>query len=554
MTGDHSDPGSGEGVRSNYAEFRLRFERDPGPRTYQVTARGLGREVGRAFELPFSDLELENLVLRLGGARRGARGVDLPQMELAKAFGGKLFEALFESDIRSLYRASTLESRNTGQSLRIALELTNAPELQRVAWEYLYDRPLFLSTDPRTPIVRYLDLPGPISPLRVRLPLRILGLVAATPDLPNLDVDRERQRLEIAVKEPIERGQVELHWLPTGTWRDLQAALLQGPWHIFHFIGHGGFDELRGEGFVYIPDESGRATRLSSTRLGRLLGDHAPMRLAFLNSGEGGDDFNVFSITAATVVQRGTPGVVAMPFEITDRAAILFSGEFYGALAQGRAVDEALSQARMAIFADDNDIEWGAPVLFMGVSDGRLFDVEAPVAMAGVEPAATAEAERRRLEPEAAIASAAAAEQQRLEAEAAVAAERMRLEEEAAAAAAAEQRRLQQETAAEAERQRLEQRAAAAQAAAELTDAQREQFAEEERKWRDAEAAVLAQQAKARRGVLGGSSGDAANAGLKHLGAFPGRPRAPKSCVGDVVSQTLQGANSADVAGILSTR
>ena len=226
--------------------------------------------------------------------------------------------------------------------------------------------------------MRYIALPRPIKPFATRPPLRILGLVAATPDLPNLDVDRERQRLEIALREPIERGQVELHWLPTGTWRDLQAALLQGPWHIFHFIGHGGFDELRGEGFVYIPDESGRATRLSSTGLGRLLGDHDPMRLAILNSCEGarGDAIDVFSSTAATVVQRGTPGVVAMQYQITDRAAIEFSRSFYTAIAGGVPIDAGLAVARKSISLEiPGTLEWGTPVLFMRAHDGVLFEV-----------------------------------------------------------------------------------------------------------------------------------------------------------------------------------
>ena len=66
-----------------------------------------------------------------------------------------------------------------------------------------------------------------------------------------------------------------------------------------------------------------------------------------------------------------------MQFEITDRAAIVFGGEFYAALADGYPVDSALAEARKAIFADQNDVEWGTPVLFMRVADGRIFDVAA---------------------------------------------------------------------------------------------------------------------------------------------------------------------------------
>ena len=65
-----------------------------------------------------------------------------------------------------------------------------------------------------------------------------------------------------------------------------------------------------------------------------------------------------------------------MQFEITDRAAIVFAGEFYSALADGLPVDSSVAEARKAIYADQNDIEWGTPVLFMRVADGRLFDVD----------------------------------------------------------------------------------------------------------------------------------------------------------------------------------
>src|SRR3954451_11025375 len=66
-----------------------------------------------------------------------------------------------------------------------------------------------------------------------------------------------------------------------------------------------------------------------------------------------------------------------MQFEITDRAAIVFAGEFYSALADGLPVDSSVAEARKAIYADQNDIEWATPVLFMRVADGRLFDVQA---------------------------------------------------------------------------------------------------------------------------------------------------------------------------------
>src|SRR5207237_112967 len=66
----------------------------------------------------------------------------------------------------------------------------------------------------------------------------------------------------------------------------------------------------------------------------------------------------------------GIPAVIAMQFEITDKAAILLAKEFYDALADGYPVDGALAEARKSIFTAENDIEWGTPVLYLRSVDG----------------------------------------------------------------------------------------------------------------------------------------------------------------------------------------
>jgi hypothetical protein len=82
-----------------------------------------------------------------------------------------------------------------------------------------------------------------------------------------------------------------------------------------------------------------------------------------------------FSGVASSLLRSGLPAVIGMQTEITDEAAITFSDRLYTALAQGFPIDAALAQARRAIFAAGRDVEFGTPVLFMRVADGRLFDV-----------------------------------------------------------------------------------------------------------------------------------------------------------------------------------
>jgi hypothetical protein len=112
-----------------------------------------------------------------------------------------------------------------------------------------------------------------------------------------------------------------------------------------------------------------------------------------LNSCEGakGSDTNIFSSTSSILMRRGVPAVVAMQYEITDRAAIEFSQVFYEDIAHGLAVDTAVTEARKAIsMSMGSSLEWGTPVLHMRAPDGVLFDIRGtPQPVARVEPAPT---------------------------------------------------------------------------------------------------------------------------------------------------------------------
>lgn len=199
-------------------------------------------------------------------------------------------------------------------------------------------------------------------------------MVASTTDLPRLDVEHEKRLVEEVVKVLQAKGLVELTWLEEQTWNALQEAMWGGPWHIFHFVGHGDFDPNSGEGRIAFSNgPTGYQEVLAARHFARLLDDHHDLRLAFLNSCEGakGSEGDPFSGTAATLVRRGVPVVLAMQYQITDRAAIAFSR----AVANGLPVDAAVAAARTAVSINDT-LEWGTPVLYMRSPDGRLFDIK----------------------------------------------------------------------------------------------------------------------------------------------------------------------------------
>ncbi len=380
MQNDNNSPGA---RWLNYFDFELEIGLGRG-RQYPVSVvRSPAGEARETMRFPFDELALENrlkdlqiALLRSGGKRRQVLS---PEEQAVQDFGRDLFNALFTGEVRSRYDVSQARAWRESTGLRLKLRI-QAPELAALPWEFLYDprQAEYICLSRHTPVVRYLELPQVIQPLTVAPPLRILGMIASPRDLPTLDTEREKERVERAIKDLRAHGLVDLTWLERQTWRDLQREMRGGPWHVFHFIGHGGFDRNVDEGFIALADEEGQTHRLPATQLGRLLSDHASLRLVLLNSCEGarGSERDIFSSNAAILVRRGIPAVLAMQYEITDRAAIEFARAFYEALADGLPVDAAMVEARKAVsLAVTNTVEWGTPVLYLRTPDGILFQV-----------------------------------------------------------------------------------------------------------------------------------------------------------------------------------
>jgi tetratricopeptide (TPR) repeat protein len=365
----------------DYLDFDLEIGPGTG-RDYPVSVRSPAGQAHSTMRFPFDTLELENALLKLRLALRSSGGVRrkaLTESETAvQSFGQKLFEALLADDLRSLFYESKREVARQGRGgLRLRLHI-RAAELAALPWEYLYDPrvPDYLCLSKKTPLVRHLDLAHPIEPLTVAPPLRILAMTASPSDQDPLDIEREQERIRRALEPLEQQGQVALTWLAGQTARDLQRALQRGPWHVFHFIGHGDYDARQGEGVLGLCNEQGKTAYLYATQLARLLADHAALRLTILNSCNGarGDQQDVFSSTAATLARFGLPAVLAMQEEISDDAATEWTHAFYEALATGLPVDAAVAEARLAItLSVNNSLEWGTPVLFLRASDGVLF-------------------------------------------------------------------------------------------------------------------------------------------------------------------------------------
>ena len=309
----------------------------------------------------------------------------------ARDLGRKLFDCLISSTgVSGPYMESLGVADAKGVGLRVKLRIID-PRLALVPWELLYEERFseYVALSHETPVVRYAEVAQPQTPLVVKPPLRILGMVVSPTDLEPIDVKAQKAVVQTALDGLIAKGLVELTWLDAGTWRSLQQTLRSGnPRHIFHFVGHGTVDPATGEGVLAFQSEGGTAHPLSASELGRILASHKSLRLAMLNachSATAGST-DLYTSAAATLIRRGLPAVIAMQFAIKVNAAVELARTFYEALADGLPVEAALTDARIAVSVEHpSSLDWAAPVLYLRAPDGVLFEVERDTVLRSAE-------------------------------------------------------------------------------------------------------------------------------------------------------------------------
>jgi hypothetical protein len=390
-----------------YRDFDLLIERAAQGYRAQVLNSPAGQATAD-FVLPFSDLELENCLLRLGRPARTVRRIESTEMTTAKSFGAALFNAVFSGDVRACLRSSVDEAKRDNVGIRVRLRLAD-PALADLPWEFLYVQSVnrFLALSVQTPLVRYMDLPEVLQPIAVTPPIRVLVMISSPTDYPPLDVEAEWLRLNDALGDLIKAGTLQLERLEEATLTALQRRLRRSQYHIFHFIGHGEFDQTLQEGVLLLERDKQRGHRVGSQYLGMLLHDHESLRIAVLNACEGArtSKHDPFAGSAQTLVQQGIPAVIAMQFEIADDVAQTFAHELYGALADSYPIDAAVTEARKAIFAMGREVEWATPVLYLRAPDGRIFDIDrsaaaaAPAVESPAEPAPPPSIPASQIEP-----------------------------------------------------------------------------------------------------------------------------------------------------------
>lgn len=322
------------------------------------------------------DLERFEAALRTGDRRDigVTAGSAVPAAApLATDLGRRLFQALFTGPVLSGLRHVQARA-DDGAPVRIHLRLDGVPELAALPWELLRDVELdrVLALSNRTPLIRDLGVGEPLRRVPRRGALRILVLAASPSDLAPLAVEQEWVGLQSALALPVGAGRIELRRVDPPTLDSLGRALLDGPWHVFHFVGHGGWTN-DGEAALAVEGDGERSRPVTAATLAMVLGDSVELRLAVLNACHTarGTDRQVLGGVAHGLLRQGLPVVVAMQFAISDAGAIAFAERLYTALATGMTVDRAVVEGRKVLA--NRGAEWVTPAVHQR-GDGVVFD------------------------------------------------------------------------------------------------------------------------------------------------------------------------------------
>ena len=367
-----------------YVDFEVNIlKTDGGEYIVQVNSMG-GRAEARFSDL-FSDDKraLIRQTLTTAALRSSARvrSSSASEVNTMKDFGVSLFDQAMRERVREFYNQCLGQANNQGKGLRLRLSVD--PSLQELPWEFLATpQKTFLALNPRTPVVRYVEVPTTTSPLKTELPLRILVVIASPKDQTALDTAAEKGRIAAALDPLQEQGLVKVNYIEgPDTWTRLIDAMRPNEIHILHFIGHGAFDPANKEGVLVMENEDGSSMYIPSELTRILLEGKTRLRLVVLNAclGTQAEESQPLSSVASGMVYAGVPAVIAMQFEVSDTAAQTIASTFYKSLALNFPVDAALTEARRQIALLNRDsLEWATPVLFMQVPDGQLFDIRQP--------------------------------------------------------------------------------------------------------------------------------------------------------------------------------
>lgn len=388
---------------ADFNEFRIQVRADypvPGSWAIQLVAcpiPGLAGPKG-TIQPSFTRRQLRRLRNRHGWPNHG----ELVQI------GSTVWKSLMTPELAAAFWNCLQRSRDQGKGLQItvvtlgseqrdegSLTVDDPVRLAELPVEALHHkREGFFATDLNSPICRGLQTEPDRVPTQTELPLRVLVAVATPTDKPSARAAEEVQAIHSALAPLTGPGnplELDIYEQPT---RSELVGRLQSC-HIFHFIGHGGFDPVgsdpTSQAYITLVGENGTESDwLNAYDLSNILRNTEVQLVVFTAcmSAAAMPDEEPYPIGAFDgMAQRlvsgisGVTGTVAMQFDMEADAAVTFSQAFYQHLLEpDRTLVEAVTLARkqVSVRMGLGHRAWVTPTVYCRGQGGRVFRLAAP--------------------------------------------------------------------------------------------------------------------------------------------------------------------------------
>ena len=266
--------------------------------------------------------------------------------------GDQLWQSLSfsDKDLESFERA--------GRRICPVVVASMEPDIQQLPWETLR-HPVkgFIGTHPAFTLSRHLPKRKAIDVTPEKGPLRVLLFTSITEDQGRLDVEEEQAQVQEALMPWIEQGKVILFMPDDGRFSTLRQQISEHQPHLVFLSGHGHFvdkdmdTQAKNDAvFLFEAEEGMDSEAIDGKALVEAFSGAATqcVVLSACQSGMSRSD----RLTAGLMQQLALydlPHVIGMRESILDIAGTQFARAFCDSLAQGRRLDTALQQGRIAI-------------------------------------------------------------------------------------------------------------------------------------------------------------------------------------------------------------
>jgi hypothetical protein len=347
-------------------DFEIKIERSSSL-TFPILASSVKGEASGYLKLPFDNFEL-SFYSKIFCAFMYINSSD--KEEVIKKFGTNLYDALLNNDIGDLYKETKKAALKEGKLLRFKLNILSS-RLLELPWEALYSSSdnNFLTLLPEILVVRIASKVKQINPLKVSLPLQILGVIAGEDCLTDREIEQEKARLENALETLQKDGLVKLSWYSEHSEKDFVRKLSQNTWHILHYTGH--VLTTPTENSITFPNSTSSLKVVSNSQFGTWLSSTNSLRLLILNLpySKTTDEMPLYSRITASM-NSAFPAVITTLNLVGNDSAEDFFSTLYNAIADKDVVDIAFSKARQQL---RYELEWAYSSIHLSTNNTQLF-------------------------------------------------------------------------------------------------------------------------------------------------------------------------------------